>query len=350
MSIQPTTLDHLRALVAFDTRNPPRAIDTGGLFDYLATHLRGFNVQVDDHGDGCINLLAVRGTPRVLFNFHVDTVPLAKGWKTEPFTLHVENDRAYGLGACDIKGAAAGMLSAAAETAGDAALLFSSDEEAGNSRCIRSFLSQQPDFDAVVVAEPTQGKAVAAHRGIVSALMQFTGKSGHASGSAAVDQSALHRAVRWSSAALALAQSYADSTAHGLSGIRFNIGRIEGGIKPNMIADSAELRFGVRTLPGQDRAALLQSFFQLAEPHELAAHSVTFEAPALAGDPGLTGTLGLPAGQAVDFWTEAALFAEAGLPALVYGPGNIAQAHNDNEWVALAQLEDVTAQYKRLLS
>lgn len=64
------TLNHLQALVSFDTRNPPRAITTGGIFDYLRANLPGFNVEVIDHGDGAVSLYAVRGTPRYLFNVH----------------------------------------------------------------------------------------------------------------------------------------------------------------------------------------------------------------------------------------------------------------------------------------
>ena len=63
----------------------------------------------------------------------------------------------------------------------------------------------------------------------------------------------------------------------------------------------------------------------------------------------LTDELGLPIGNAVDFWTEASLFSQAGLTAFVFGPGHIAQAHTADEWVALEQLATVTAHYQRLL-
>ena len=103
------TLRHLEALVSFDTRNPPRAIGTGGMFDYLRTHLPGFRVEVTDHGDGAVSMLAVRGAPRRVFNVHLDTVPDSPAWTASPHLLRVTGDRAIGLGACDIKGAAAGM-------------------------------------------------------------------------------------------------------------------------------------------------------------------------------------------------------------------------------------------------
>ncbi|MDH3589718.1 MAG: M20/M25/M40 family metallo-hydrolase, partial [Gammaproteobacteria bacterium] len=246
-------------------------------------------------------------------------------------------------------------LTAAARTQGELALLFSSDEEAGSSRCIRDFLSNQHGFESVVVAEPTNAKAVLAHRGIATASMQFAGQAGHASGAGALDNSAVHRAVRWADRALTHAADN-DEAYGSLLGIRFNIGRVEGGIKPNIIAPHAELKFGIRTLPGQDSNALLTHFCQLAEPHEVAGFEPGFVAPSLpaqgayppADSQALAETLALPVGEPVDFWTEAALFSAAGMTALVFGPGNIAQAHAVNEWVALSQLEQVTDIYARL--
>ena len=72
-------LRHLEALVSFDTRNPPRAIGTGGIFDYIRGELPGFTVQIDDHGAGAVSLLAIRGAPQRVFNVHLDTVPSSPG-------------------------------------------------------------------------------------------------------------------------------------------------------------------------------------------------------------------------------------------------------------------------------
>ena len=178
-----TTLTHLRALVAFDTRNPPRAIGTGGIFDYLRTQLRGFDCTVTDHSAGAVSLYAVRGAPKLLFNVHLDTVPDSPHWSASPFELRVDGEHAIGLGACDIKGAAAAMLTAASLSDGDAAFLFTSDEEANDARCIAGFLAgtSRSNYDAVIVAEPTRCEAVLAHRGISSVLMRFAGRAGHAS-------------------------------------------------------------------------------------------------------------------------------------------------------------------------
>ena len=345
------TLAHLDKLVSFDTRNPPRAIAAeGGIFGYLRANLPGFNVEVIDHGAGAVSLHAVRGTPKYLFNVHLDTVPDSPHWSADPHVMRRLDGRVVGLGVCDIKGAAAALLAAANAGDGDAAFLFSSDEEANDPRCIAAFLARGIPYEAVLVAEPTMGEAVLAHRGISSVLMKFQGRAGHASGQQDAAASALHQAVRWGDRALDHVQSLAHARFGGLTGLRFNIGRIEGGIKANMIAPQAELRFGFRPLPSMDIDALLATFAGFAEP--AAAHfEETFRGPSLpSGDIAraeerrlaardVADALGLSIGNAVDFWTEASLFSAGGYTALVYGPGDIAQAHTADEFVTLAQLQ-----------
>ncbi|QSX78028.1 acetylornithine deacetylase [Agrilutibacter solisilvae] len=354
-------LRHLEALVAFDTRNPPRLIGTGGIFDYLRAQLPGFRIEVTDFGAGAVSMLAVRGQPRRVFNVHMDTVPASPAWTADPHRLRVTADRAIGLGACDIKGAAAGLLVAAAQTTGDAAFLFSTDEEANDPRCIAGFLASPHGFSEAVVAEPTRCEAVLAHRGIASVLMRFTGRAGHASGQEALQASALHHAMRWGSAALDLVESQAHQRFGGLTGLRFNIGRVDGGIKANMIAPAAEVRFGFRPLPSMSIDALHAQFGALAPAGAIEHYEETFRGPPLpAGDVAgaeqrrleardLADALDLPIGNAVDFWTEASLFSAAGLTAIVYGPGDIAQAHTSDEWVALDQLHAAATTYRRLL-
>jgi acetylornithine deacetylase len=353
-------LQHLAALVSHDTRNPPRAIGTGGVFDYLREQLPGFRVEVTDHGAGAVSMLAVRGAPRRVFNVHLDTVPDSPHWSASPHELRVTPDRAIGLGACDIKGAAAGLLAAAAQTTGDAAFLFSTDEEANDPRCIRAFLASDHGFSEAIIAEPTNGEAVLAHRGIASVLMKFHGAAGHASGANAMEASALHQAVRWGERALTHVANSAHQRFGGLTGLRFNIGRIEGGIKANMIAPAAELRFGFRPLPSQDIDHLHDTFRAFAP--EGTHYEETFRGPSLpAGDVSLAedkrlaardlaDALHLPIGNAVDLWTEASLFSAAGLASFVYGPGDIAQAHTADEWVSLRQLADYTTTIVRILS
>lgn len=352
------TLMHLRALVACDTQNPPRAIG-GAIFEYIESALPGFRCTRTDYGDGAITLHAVRGTPRLLFNVHLDTVPRSPAWSRDPFDLLVTEGRAIGLGACDIKGGAAALIAAANASDGDCGFLFSSDEEANDPRCVQGFLAGEHGYREVIVTEPTRCRAVLAHRGIASVLVRFRGDAGHAS--SANPRSALHAAIRWGDRALDHVESLAGQRFGDMAGLRFNVGRIEGGIKANVIAPTAELRFGIRSLPSQSAHELLEQFKAMAEVETLASFEQTFHGDSLpaGGDAlaasrsdmarALSRSLGIEPAPAVDFWTEAALFSAAGLTALVYGPGDIAQAHSADEWVRLSELAEAANTYRAVI-
>jgi acetylornithine deacetylase len=353
------TLGHLEKLVGFDTRNPPRAIGTDGIFDYLRDQLPGFDVRVTDHGAGAVSLFAARGKPKLLFNVHLDTVPDSPQWSADPFALRLAGGRAMGLGACDIKGAAAALLAVARASDDDMALLFTTDEEGADPRCIRVFLEGEHGFSNVLVAEPTRCKAVLAHRGIQSVRLRFEGRAGHASAEQRPSDSALHQAVRWSHAALEFAEAQSACGFGGLQGLRFNLGRIEGGIKANMIAPDAEIRFGMRPLPSVDMDALLEHVRALAEPAPTEFEE-TFRGSPLPADHAqaesrlqdalaLAERLEIPVGGPVDFWTEAALFSQAGCTTFVFGPGDIVQAHSADEWVELEQLRDYAQAVHRIV-
>ncbi len=348
------TLTHLRALVACDTQNPPRAIGSA-IFEHIESALPGFRCTRTDYGDGAITLHAVRGVPRLLFNVHLDTVPRSPAWSGDPFDLLVTGDRAIGLGACDIKGGAAALIAAANTSVGGCGLLFSSDEEANDPRCVQGFLSSEHGYREVIVTEPTRCRAVHAHRGIASVLMRFRGDAGHAS--TLNPRSALHAAIRWGDRALDHVESLAQLRFEDMAGLRFNVGRIEGGMKANVIAPTAELRFGFRPLPSQSMHELLAQFKAMAETGTLAAFEQTFHGDPLPAGGGsladsrsdmaraLAQSLGLKPAPAVDFWTEAALFSAAGMTALVYGPGDIEQAHSADEWVRLSELAEAASTY-----
>ena len=342
-------IDHLRRLVACESTNPPRTIgvDHGVLVHARKTlEAAGFSVRAQDLGGGSVNLLATRGAPRTLVNCHLDTVPADGGWERNPFDLLVESDRAIGLGACDIKGAAACILAACERTDGDAAILFTTDEEAGSSACVRSFLEEGAGaFAGVVVSEPTGCRAVLEHRGIVSCQVEFRGQGGHASLDGS--RSALHDAVIWGARAL----EAATVAGSGGDGWRLNIGQVEGGTKPNMVASSARVRFGVRPPPGSDDGAMLAAIRAAAPAGSNTTWDTRFQAAALGETPPsrlLADTLGVETAPGVDFWTEAALFAKGGLPAVVFGPGSIAQAHAPGEFVAVADLEFAAGVYSKL--
>lgn len=347
-------LSHLSVLVAFDTQNPPRNLaGDAPLFRYLHDALgEGFEIEVTDHGKGRVTFFARRGTPELLFNVHLDTVPVLEGAAHPPLELTLADGRACARGACDIKGAAACLLAVAQTTDHDLALLFTTDEEGGEGCCVARFLESDSlrAFRQVVVAEPTGCLAQFRHRGFLSARGVFTGTAGHSSESRALDENALHRMAGWCAEALALAQ------AAEREGRRtcFNIGTLGGGVKSNIIADRGDIFWSARLAPGDSNEAFLKQLFALPGA-EHAQWSVSFGGPPLptAGRDtrkaqAFAATHGLAVGDGLDFWTEASLFAEAGVPALVLGPGHIEQAHAVDEWVSLEQLERAFGIYEQL--
>ncbi len=357
MSNQPDILDqvlrHLSVLVACDTQNPPRAIDPD---DKIFAYIKGilgdnWTVEITDHGKGRVTFFAKRGEPNMLFNVHLDTVPAGEGWTHAPHDMKVIDDKVYGRGVCDIKGAAAALLALAENTDRSLALLFTTDEEGTEGCCVQMFCDTIPyeDFDLVVVAEPTGMQAVTGHRGYLSVEGHFSGCSGHTSHKGATDDSATHDLMRWSAKALEMADDTGDGE---LADNRFNIGRVEGGIKPNMVAADAMIKWSMRPATGQDPADLYE---QLTK-NSPARWQVNFMAPSLPASGQDKSTArqlmeraGVAVGDDVAFWTEASLFSGAKFPAVVLGPGHIAQAHTIDEWVELTQLSEAYDTYKKLI-
>lgn len=351
-------IGRLERLVACDSQNPPRRIDLDAALFAVCAHALpgGYQVRTWDHGDGHVSWYAVRGKPSILFNVHLDTVPVGEGWTRDPLAVVVEDGRAYGRGTCDIKGAAAVLLSLAAEGADNLALLFTSDEEGAGGCCVERFVAtgEAQRYAQVIVAEPTGCRAVLSHRGYLSVKARFFGTPGHTSEARALTDNANHQMVNWSSAALELARGLKSSEED--PGSCFNLGIVQGGIKSNVISGEAFVHWGARLPPGASNAEFLRAV-QACAP---AGARVEWEVP-FVGDPLPAEGAGtrlarafceeqrIDVGPPVDFWTEAPLFAKSGLPVLVMGPGDIRQAHVADEWVALDQLEQAFAVYGRLI-
>ena len=320
-------------------------------------------VEVPRAGAQGAYVFARWGTPHLLLNAHLDTVPPNEGWSADPFTPRRSDDnggRIYGLGACDTKGAIAAVLCALEAARPDGvAVLFSGDEEHSGT-CMRAFLDgpHARGITRAVVFEPTSCRVGTRHRGILSVEARLFGPGGHSSRAddmpAPVAELA-QLAVTWSEWGRSL-------RAHGPEGFRgmcLNIARLDGGVAFNVVPAEATLCASVRPPPGADMHAIkgqlagpaLRAGAQVEFPVEnapfatrdLAAFAPLF-APAAAG-------AAPPTSHPVDlaFWTEAALLAEAGVDAVVYGPGDIAQAHGPDEWVTLADLERATREVTFML-
>jgi acetylornithine deacetylase len=316
-----------------------------------------FDIRIWDHGDGHVTWYAVRGAPTILFNVHLDTVPVADGWSSDPHRLRVEDGRAYGRGACDIKGAAAALLTLAEQGAENLALLFTSDEEGAGGCCVERFLDsgEAERFGQVVVAEPTSCEAVLGHRGYLSVKARFRGTPGHSSEARALRENANHQMARWAVRALQLAENLKSSPDD--PGTCLNIGLVEGGSKSNVIAGSAFVHWSARLRPGVSTEDFLRDIKACADPDARVNWEVPFSGeplPAAGQDEtearSWCETRRLQVGGAVDFWTEASLFSAAGMPALVLGPGRIREAHQTDEWVALTQLDQALELYGKLVN
>lgn len=352
-------LHHLAALVACDTQNPPREIDGDADIFRYCEEVTGssFTTQTWDHGDGHVSWFAVRGRPDTLFNVHLDTVPAGDGWNTDPLRLKFEDGKAYGRGSCDIKGAAAVLLTLAEQGAENLALLFTSDEEGAGGCCVERFLAtgESARFQQVVVAEPTSCRVVLSHRGFLSVKVRFKGAPGHSSEARALRENANHQMARWASAALQVAENR--KTTDDDPGSCLNLGIVDGGTKSNVIAGGAFVHWSARLRPGESN----EEFLREIQSCDGSGSETEWEVP-FSGGPlpaagqtdrqarAFCGRNSLEIGDPVDFWTEASLFSATGLPALVLGPGHIEQAHRTDEWVELSQLARAFGLYSNVVN
>ncbi len=344
----------LARLISIDTHNPGG--DEPRLCRFLADELRarGGDVRVvevpRDPGDEAAAgvrgayVLATWGTPRLLLNAHVDTVPVNAGWSGDPFTARIGDGRVVGLGACDTKGAIASILCALdAAPPRDLAIAFSGDEERTGT-VIRALLERERDalrsVERAIVCEPTSCRAGTRHRGILWIEATIGGRGGHSS--RADDEPApLYDAARLAVAFAEWGHQQREVGPLGFRGQCMNIAKLDGGVAFNVIPEEATLTISVRPPPGSDVQAVKRELCALAADVVPAAQLVAPIAnPSFATRTAAAFPAALGASAPVDlaFWTEAALFTEAGIDCVVWGPGDIAVAHAPNEFVPIGDL------------
>jgi acetylornithine deacetylase len=353
-------VDRLAELVSFDTQNPDG--EERPLVHRLAVELAAAGarsvdeVEVGDHAYvyACFGSQA----PRLVLNAHLDTVPANSGYSAPPHLLVRRGDRLYGLGTSDIKGAIAGLLEALSQgpVNRSVGVLFSGDEERGNS-CIRAFLDSPAarGLERAIVCEPTGCKVGIRHRGIGAATVTLQGPGGHSS---LVDQLTNPVAVL-ARAAVALDEmgaAHKGKGPPGFEGIHLNVAALDGGIAFNVVPTRATLSFSLRPAPGGS----VDELFAEAErtvraataPHPVVWEVVTASPPFATRDiPAFAPFFGDRLETTVDlgFWTEAARFSERGIDAVVFGPGDVAQAHAADEFVTIADLEAAHAAFTAVL-
>lgn len=351
----------LAKLVAFDTQNPTG--DERPLVDALAVELRALGAAaVETFTVGRHHAVYARfgdERPRLLVNAHVDTVPANSGYTAPPLELVERDGRLYGLGSADTKGAIAAVLDALAERrpARPLAVLFSGDEERSAS-CVRAFLAsgRAEGLERAIVCEPTGCRIGRRHRGIGAAEAIATSPGGHSSRADELPAPIVTLA-RAAVALDALGRRHRDAGPPGFRGLCLNVAAIEGGVAFNVIPARARLLVSLRPAPGSDIVALLAEAEadarRAAAPDALdwkvSTANPPFETRDLAAFAPL---LGARVDAAVDlaFWTEAALMAEQGIDAVVFGPGQIEQAHAADEFVEVSQLEEAREAFLRVFA
>jgi acetylornithine deacetylase len=344
----------LGRLIAVDSSNPGG--DEVALAHAVAEELALFEpdaievTTIERRGAYGAAVLARFGAPRLCLNAHLDTVPPGPGWRRDPFGAVIEDGRLYGRGAADTKGAIAAMIAAlGAVRPRDTLLLFTGDEEVG-SASMRAFLASAAarGLERAIVGEPTALAVATRHRGILAAEARRAGPGGHSSRADELPAPVAELA-RLGAALADWGLARRGQGSAGLTGMCLNVAQLEGGVAFNVIPREARLVFSLRPWPGCDQAAVRAELQELARRVAGAPLHFTLDNPPFATrDPaGFARLLGPAAAAPVDlgYWTEAALFAQAGIDAVVCGPGDIARAHGADEWVPVAELAAARDRY-----
>ena len=358
--LQRSSAEWLADLVAYDSRNGTG--DEVALARYMHDTLAMFSpdqllmrtVSRTRGKSDSAYVFASWGRPRVLLNVHLDTVPSGKGWDADPLTLRQSGGKLVGLGASDIKGAAAAIYAALGTTTPkDAAILFSGDEEHG-SEVMPAFIrsGDGADIPMAIVCEPTGCRVGRAHRGMLALSTEFTGPGGHSSLS---DQTAapLLQAARLAAVIGDYGDSHRDFGVDPYKGLATNIGDIDCDGAYNVIPTTVSLKFSMRPPPGDDvggRETDIRAIGSRLYPDIVMDTIVAFPAFSTRDITAFTPYFGSFIPLDLPYWTEAAMLSDAGLNAVVYGPGDVDQAHKPNEFVTIEQLDIAQAVYARALS
>ncbi|MEO5846115.1 MAG: acetylornithine deacetylase [Caldimonas sp.] len=362
-------LEMARTLVRFNTVSRESNL---ALIDFireeLARHGVASRLTFDDER-GKANLFATLGAGKpagVIVSGHTDTVPWdGQDWSVDPLGAEVRDGRLYGRGSADMKGfigLAVAQVPAFLEADLPFAvhLAFSYDEEVGGfgaRRLIADMREAGVKPLACIVGEPTGMVPALAHKGVYRWRCCVRGHAAHSS--------LTPHAVNAIEVGARVVAKLADMSARwrdeepryegfDVPYTTGSVGVIEGGIADNVVPEDCRFHYEFRNLPGSDVATMqgeVRAYAETLEPAMRAvdaAAGIRFETicemPAfLAGadDPAVLLAQRLAASAAttlVAFGTEAGLFQRAGTPTVVCGPGHIAQAHQADEYVSLAQL------------
>lgn len=292
---------------------------------------RGYVVTRQTVSGARTNLLATLdgAEPELVFSTHLDCVP--------PFIpSRLEGDRLYGRGSCDAKGIAVSQL-AAAEALRDAGetrvgLLFVVGEERGSDGAMAANTLPTGRCRFLVNGEPTEGKLALGHRGAYRVRLRATGRAAH-SAYPELGESAIEKLLD----ALEQLRAMEFPSDPVLGHTQCNIGLIEGGVAPNVIAPAAMADLLIRLVtPVEEVRRRLEAL----APGVAVEDVYHVDALLMQGLPGFET-------EVVGYTTDAPLLGNWGTR-LMYGPGSIHVAHTDHEYVAVADLHRAVDDYQRI--
>ncbi|WP_417750512.1 acetylornithine deacetylase [Ruegeria sp. SCP11] len=370
MTLQ-STKEILGDLIAFETVSADSNLE---IIRYLTKRLEALGarcIETRDETGAKANVFATLGPDMqggILLSGHTDVVPVAdQDWTTDPFQMTEKDGKLFGRGTCDMKGFIAAAL-AFAETLDTSKLTqplhfaFTYDEETGclGAQNLVNDLSERGIVpDIAIIGEPTEMRVIEGHKGCFEYTTSFVGLEGHSS---APDDgvNAAEYAARYIGKLLELRHILKSRAPNGSPfeppWTTVNVGRISGGVAHNVIASKAEVAWEMRPVQSSDADLVRKTLSDYVQhtllPEMQAVHpeaSITQEAVAeveglepmdenaareLVAE--LTGANGTGV---VAFATEAGLFQQLGVHAIVCGPGSITQAHKADEYVEIEQLD-----------
>jgi acetylornithine deacetylase len=353
----------LEALVRVDSVNPdadPDGDGEGALAALVARIARSIRLEteLDEVLPGRPNVIptldADEAATELVIEVHLDTVPVG-GSTLEP---RVEGDRLYARGACDIKGGLAAalhaleLLAVEPERRTRVVLLATVDEEVGFRGVTHHVKTRPVSADAAVVLEPTGLRIVVAHRGCLRFVIETRGLAAHTS----VPERGRNAVTDLFAAVEALRAWNVDP------GRKLTVSTIAGGTAVNVVPDRCRAAIDVRTRPSDDPADVLTEIeavlaglpdgldcrvterLLLDQGLDTAPDAAVVRAAAAA----LQAQRLDAQTELAPYGTDASKLARAGIPSIVLGPGDIAQAHTDDEWVSLAEVATAAEVYARL--
>lgn len=366
MATLPKLLPRIRELIAtpsVSSVSPAWDQTNLGVIHLLAGWLDelGFRVElqpIPEQPDKA-NLIATLGSGPggLVLAGHTDTVPYdEQRWSHDPFTLTETGQRLYGLGTSDMKAFFALAIEAALDVSAQSLsapliLLATADEESSMAGARALVDSQQPVAAHAIIGEPTGLRPVRMHKGIMMEAIRLQGRSGHSS-DPALGVNALEGMQRVINDLLAWREELQAAHRNPLFSVpvpTLNLGHIHGGDNPNRICAECELHIDLRPLPGMElaelRARLKQRLSRLLADSELQFETQSlFEGAPAMETPADTAiiraaeTLTGHTAEAVAFATEAPYLNSMGINTVVLGPGDIDQAHQPDEYLALDRI------------